>query len=136
MDLIITVEHPSILMAVHLAAADRDEDLHHLLALETKLQYNAWYEAKEAIGRWPLKPDKAGPKQGRPERLLELREKFSTTGATMMENSNFSKQRVATSRQCFQECPGISQVWRIKSLGEPVINLCQPVPSFRFPALP
>ena len=37
-------------LAEHLEASERVEELHNLLALETKEQHNAWYEIKEAIG--------------------------------------------------------------------------------------
>jgi len=37
-------------LAAHLEAAGRDEDLHHLLALEIGEGKNAWYQVKDAIG--------------------------------------------------------------------------------------
>lgn len=37
-------------LAAHLEGAERTEDLHRLLALETSERRNAWYEAREAMG--------------------------------------------------------------------------------------
>ncbi len=35
-------------LVAHLKEAERDEDVHRLLAIETSSQRNAWYEVKEA----------------------------------------------------------------------------------------
>lgn len=36
-------------LALHLHMASRPEDLHHVLALETNVEANAWYEVKVAV---------------------------------------------------------------------------------------
>ncbi len=42
-------EYELLHLAVHLEEAGRQDDLHHLLSIETKERRNAWFEAKESI---------------------------------------------------------------------------------------
>ena len=130
-------------LAEHLEASGRREDLHHVLALETSGQRNAWYEAKEAVGdtagflanvarAWRLVEESYSPAKGmHTGQSIGLQNRYALIAASinsLMENVPPVLASALVEHRMWPPAQGLAHAWQMSGITRRMKTLVKLIP--------